>query len=123
MAFKIDEKRVRRAGLDYWPEVRLTIHSNWEAFLESTGVRQEQMWFFSTKGKLSYFAADFRAGDYLIFGNESAGLASFYHDTYPDRLLLIPMHNPNIRSLNLSNAVSAVLYEGLRQLATDQSAS
>lgn len=117
MAFEIDEKRVRRAGLDYWPEVRLTQHANWQAFLEASGARSDQLWFLSTKGGVSYFSVTFKHGDYLVFGSESSGLPQWYHDTYPDRRLVIPMDNPNIRSLNLSNAASAVLYEAKRQIA------
>ena len=115
LGFEISEKQVRRAGLDYWPEVEIREHASWEEFLCSIEDDDGCLWFFSTKGKSSYLSVDYRAGDYLIFGNEGAGLAKSFYQEYQSRLLRIPIVNQNVRSLNLANAVAIVIYEGLRQ--------
>ena len=116
LGFELSDRYLKRAGLDYWPEVKLSVHKNWESFLETTGFTRERLWFFSTKGEKSFYQASFQNDHALVFGNESAGLGKFFHESYPDRRLLIPMDNPKIRSLNLSNAASIVLYEARRQL-------
>ncbi len=116
LGFQIDEKQVRRAGLDYWPEVDLRTHSDWESFLTTTEEPGRRLWFFSTKANRSYFQESFADGDYLVFGSETAGLDPSFHKRYPEQLLRIPMSNPKVRSLNLANATAAVLFEARRQL-------
>lgn len=115
LGFEISEKRVRRAGLDYWPHVKLSQHDSWEKFLEST--RPGRIWTFSTHGARLYTDAEFSAGDALVFGSETSGLGPDFLAAIPEeQVLKIPIYCPGVRSLNLSNAVSIVLYEALRQL-------
>lgn len=116
LGFELSDKYLKRAGLDYWPEVRLRVHSSWEVFLEETATKREQLWFLSTHAEKSYHRIEYKPNDVFVFGNEASGLAKKYHDEYPERRLRIPMENANVRSLNLANAVSIVLYEARRQL-------
>ncbi|MFN8389242.1 MAG: tRNA (cytidine(34)-2'-O)-methyltransferase [Bdellovibrionota bacterium] len=116
LGFELSDRYLKRAGLDYWPEVDITVHKSWNEFLEKSGFRDDQLWFITTKGETSYTAVELRADQALVFGNESRGFAQEFHDRYADRRVKIPMDNPRIRSLNLSNAVSIVLYEARRQL-------
>jgi len=116
LGFEISDRYLKRAGLDYWPFVKLEVHKNWSAFLDFTKCRREQLWFFTTKGETSYTAVDLGDEPYLVFGNESSGLSPYFHEEYADRRLRIPMENPGVRSLNVSNACSIVLYEARRQI-------
>ena len=114
LGFELSDRYLKRAGLDYWPEVNLQVHPNWEAFLLDHPL--ERMHFLSTKAAADYFDLKINPGDYFIFGSEDAGLPRFFHEHYPDRLFRIPMFNPKIRSLNLATAAGIVLYEGIRQI-------
>jgi len=120
-AFDLSEKAVRRAGLDYWKHVQLTNYDSWEEFLEkekpNLDPNNENLFFLSSKPKQTYFEADFKKGAYLIFGQETKGLPSFIHEEYKERLFTIPMHSEHVRSLNLSNAATAVIYECYRQIS------
>ena len=114
LGFKIDDKHLKRAGLDYWEFVDLHVHSSWQQFLEkSTGKR---LLYFSKKASRSYTQVSFAQDDYLVFGPETRGLPEEWIALNAERALRIPMMGTGVRSLNLSNAVSIVLYEGLRQL-------
>ncbi len=115
--FEISDRTVRRAGLDYWPHVNLTMHDSITTFHET--VRPKRSWYLSTKGKTDIWQTSFKTGDALIFGNESFGLgAEFLATLDPASIITIPMTCAEVRSLNLSNAVSVVLYEALRQIRT-----
>ena len=112
MGFKIDDKKLKRAGLDYWHDMDIRIHKNFTAFCEANpGVR---LWLMTTHGRRFYHQAEYRDGDYLVFGKETAGLPLPVREQYSDCCLRIPMVQDN-RSLNLSNAVAITLYEALRQ--------
>ena len=114
LGFKIDDKHLKRAGLDYWEFVDLHVHSSWQQFLEkSTGKR---LLYFSKKASRSYTQVSFAQDDYLVFGPETRGLPEEWIALNAERALRIPMMGTGVRSLNLSNAVAIVLYEGLRQL-------
>ena len=114
LGFKIDDKHLKRAGLDYWEFVDLHVHSSWQQFLEkSTGKR---LLYFSKKASRSYTQVSFAEDDYLVFGPETRGLPEEWIALNAERALRIPMMGTGVRSLNLSNAVAIVLYEGLRQL-------
>lgn len=114
--FEITEKRARRAGLDYWPLVDITRHESWGSFVEAA--RPGRLWYLSTKGSRSYFDAEFQEDDFIVFGSETTGLGEEFLGTLDrSRILMIPMVEPGVRSLNLSNAVSIVLYEAIRQRA------
>ncbi len=114
LGFKIDDKHLRRAGLDYWKYVDIRLHDSWEAFLQRYGT--EQLLFFSKRAKQSYTQACYKEGDFLVFGPETQGLRQELLDSHQERAYCIPMMGHGVRSLNLANAVSIVLYEGLRQL-------
>ena len=114
LGFKIDDKHLKRAGLDYWEFVDLRVHKSWNDFVASA--RPHRLWYFSKRAFKSYTTAEYSSDDFLVFGPETRGLPQQLLDTEPDVTLRIPMMGTGVRSLNLSNAVSIVLYEGLRQL-------
>ena len=113
LGFKLDHREVRRAALDYWDKVDLWVHHNWFAFRDA--VSRDRCLYFSAKAKRDYTQAPFRANSCLIFGNETDGMPDRIIEKHPDQCFRIPMPG-DVRSLNLANAVSIVLYEGLRQL-------
>ena len=114
LGFEIDDKHLKRAGLDYWPHVDLQVHGSWQQFNARHG--RARLLFFSKKAAKSYVSARFREGDFLVFGPETRGLPESLLDANEADSYVIPMVNTAVRSLNLANAVSIVLYEGLRQL-------
>ncbi len=114
LGFSVSEKAVRRAGLDYWPEVDLHEYESFDSFLASD-IGKGRKFFLSGKAEKSYLDIEFQSGDLLIFGKESTGLSEEIHDRFKQDLIGIPTRG-NVRSLNLANAVSICLYEGLRQL-------
>jgi len=114
LGFKIDDKHLKRAGLDYWEFVDLRVYNSWAQFLETNS--GEPLWYLSKKAARSYTQVNFSEDDYLIFGPETRGLPEEWLALNAERALRIPMMGTGVRSLNLSNAVSIVLYEGLRQL-------
>nr|WP_239497540.1 tRNA (cytidine(34)-2'-O)-methyltransferase [Bradymonas sediminis] len=113
LGFELDNKRLRRAGLDYWPNVKLCVHDHFDEIEQIFG--RERLWFFSKKTTRSYTDVAFEPGSVLVFGRETKGLGDDVLEQYDDRLLRIPMTD-KVRSLNLSNACAVVLYEALRQL-------
>ncbi len=118
-SFRMDAAAVRRAGLDYWPHVNLTRHENFDEFIEKLNGAPggaPRIICLTTKAKRSYTDWEFAPDDYLLFGPETRGLPAEILDTYKDTCLTIPMASPHVRSLNLANAVSIVMYEALRQL-------
>jgi tRNA (cytidine/uridine-2'-O-)-methyltransferase len=118
LGFDLSEKAVRRAGLDYWPHVRLSRHGSWESYLEAAQPRT--VWLFSKFGERVYHSAPFAPGDALVFGSETKGLGEEFLKRYPrEQILRIPIVTPYVRSLNLSNAVSIAIYEARRQLGLD----
>lgn len=114
LGFKIDDKHLKRAGLDYWEFVNLRVHKSWNEFIETA--TPKQLWYFSKRATKSYTATRYDNDDFLIFGPETRGLPQEILEANADRALRIPMMGSGVRSLNLSNAVSIVLYEALRQL-------
>ncbi len=114
LGFRLTDPKMKRAGLDYWPAVDMQRHSSLDSFmLDSTSDRRV---FYSTRGTHSYTAAQYRPGDYLVFGSETRGLPQEIVDSEKDRTYGIPMRNDNVRSLNLATSVAIVLYEALRQI-------
>jgi len=114
LGFEISNSRLRRAGLDYWDSVDLTVYPNLETFSEQNPGGQK--YFFSTAGNQSYSAVDYAPGDYLIFGNETLGLPDDLLAAHAEHVCNIPIKLDCVRSLNLSNCAAIVLYEALRQL-------
>ena len=114
LGFPLDSAKMRRAGLDYHEFAQLRVHANWEAFL-ATESPQSRWWALSTRGTLAPQAVCFSAGDYLVFGSETAGLPAKVLESFDrERRLRLPMR-PGNRSLNLSNAVAITVYEAWRQ--------
>jgi tRNA (cytidine/uridine-2'-O-)-methyltransferase len=111
--FRLDEKAVRRAGLDYWDEVDLRRHLDLERLYAS--LPQTRFLYFTTKTDAAYFDFQFQDEDCLIFGRETRGLPEEVLAANRERCLTIPMPNTKVRSLNLANSVGIVLYEALRQ--------
>ena len=115
LGFSIEEKALRRAGLDYWPYVKLEVHESFEDFLKKYEGRR--MWLSTTKADKLYTDADFKDEDMILFGKETAGLPKEYIDSHKDQAIRIPMsEDTRLRSFNLSNAANIVLFEALRQL-------
>ena len=111
LGFSLDEKSVRRAGLDYWKEVDLKL---WENFDELLAAHPEaRIWFLSTKAKKSAWSVEFHQNDFLVFGRETKGLPEKWLD---ERAIRIPMKEGSTRSLNLATSVAIVLYEAQRQV-------
>lgn len=111
--FRLDDRAVRRAGLDYWPEVILRRHPDLQNLHES--LPEARFIYLTTKADKHYIDWEFDRDDCLIFGRETRGLPEQVLRSNWDRCLAIPMLNPNVRSLNLATAVGIVLYEALRQ--------
>jgi tRNA (cytidine/uridine-2'-O-)-methyltransferase len=114
LGFKIDDKHLKRAGLDYWEFVDLRVHPSWQHFVKVAAPKQ--LWFFSKRANKSYTHVRYEDADFLVFGPETRGLPQQILDANPERALRIPLLGTGVRSLNLSNAVSIALYEALRQL-------
>jgi tRNA (cytidine/uridine-2'-O-)-methyltransferase len=114
LGFEIDDKHLKRAGLDYWQFVDLRVHGSWEEFLSMA--RPDKLLFFSKRAVKSYTSIRYQEDDFLVFGPETRGLPQPLLDANANAALRIPMMGSGVRSLNLSNAVSIVLYEALRQL-------
>jgi len=115
LGFQIDDARLKRAGLDYWKHVQVFTHKDLETFLASIAEESDKV-FFSTKAQATYFEHPFREGSYLFFGSETEGLSEELRNTFSDHLYRIPQYDDRVRSLNLANAVSIVVYEAIRQL-------
>ena len=115
LGFLLDEAHLRRAGLDYWPYLNLSIYEDWDDFLTKNNPSPDHMVFCSTKTTKSLYDFTFQEGDWLIFGNEGHGLPPPFYERYRERLFTLPMPGEHARSHNLANSVSIALYEALRQ--------
>jgi tRNA (cytidine/uridine-2'-O-)-methyltransferase len=113
LGFSTDDKHLKRAGLDYWEYIKIVYWESFDDFL--TKQDEKKLYFFTKKTGKPYTEAEFKPGDFLIFGKETKGLPEEVIRLYKDRCYTIPMSNPKIRSLNLANAAGIVLYEALRQ--------
>ena len=116
LGFSIDEKQVKRAGLDYWDKLDIEEHENFNSFLEKYKPEENYMYFITTKGTHCYSDVDYSIMDevFVLFGKETKGLPEDILKKYIDKTARIPMR-PTLRSLNLSNSVAIVAYEILRQ--------
>jgi tRNA (cytidine/uridine-2'-O-)-methyltransferase len=111
--FRLDDRAVKRAGLDYWPEVDLHKHTDLQDLYKT--LPDARFLYLTTKASRSYADWQFSTADCLVFGRETRGLPEDLLQANWDRCLTIPMANPSVRSLNLATAVGIVLYEALRQ--------
>ena len=112
--FKLDDAQLKRAGMDYWQQVKWHRWANWRTFARSLAPTA-QLWFIESGGPKLYSEVKFATDDYLVFGRETAGLPGQLLEQHRERWLRIPMFNAQSRSLNLSNCAALVLFEALRQ--------
>ncbi len=114
LGFSIDDKAVKRAGLDYWDHLELEVHESLGEFLEK--YKDRKMYLATTHGGVRYTDVRYERGSFLLFGKETAGLPKKLIARHPDAAVRIPMgKNPDLRSLNLSNSAAILLYEAMRQ--------
>jgi tRNA (cytidine/uridine-2'-O-)-methyltransferase len=115
LGFQIDSAKVKRAGLDYWKFVDVVVHKSWDDFLSVLPEDAPRI-FLSTKAKSVVFDHQFKKGTYLIFGSETEGLPKDLLEANPQISYCLPQYDERVRSLNLANAASVVVYEAIRQL-------
>ncbi len=112
--FEIDDKRLKRAGLDYWKHINVHIYESISEFYKLNG--DKNLIYLSSHANQSYLEIEFEDDQFFIFGKESVGLPKEIVEKHPDKLFKIPIHSEHVRSLNLANAVSIIVYEGIRNL-------
>lgn len=114
LGFSIDDRMLKRAGLDYWDHLDVEVHKSLENFLEKYG--KEKLFLATTHGSVNYSEVYYEQGSFLLFGKETGGLPKALIRAHSDSAIRVPMgKDPSLRSLNLSNSVAIVLYEALRQ--------
>ena len=113
LGFVLSDRQLKRAAMDYWQRLKLTVHDDVESFLKIVG--NDRVWMFSSGGERSYWEVKYSAEDWLIFGNETQGLPDSMLELHPDRVLRIPQVSGE-RCLNLSSAVALGIYEAIRQM-------
>ena len=115
LGYEINDRNLRRAGMDYWKVLDVQQHADWASFRTSTGA-PGRLWLFTTKAERSFWDVEYADGDGLVFGNESSGAPAWMHRELNEWRVTIPHANPDLRSLNLSTAAGVACYEALRQL-------
>jgi len=113
LGFILGDRQLKRAAMDYWKRLKLTVHEDLDSFLKQVG--QQNMWMFSSGGQRSYWDVKYSPSDWLVFGNETQGLPDAMLEMRPQRVLRIPQVSGE-RCLNLSSAVALGLYEAIRQV-------
>ena len=112
LGFSIDDKAVKRSGLDYWKDLKLEVHESYEDFMAKYG--EQRIFLATTHGGKFYSEESYEPGDFIMFGRESSGVPEEVHNAHKG--IRIPMIKTSTRSLNLSNTVCAIAYEALRQM-------
>ena len=115
LGFSLEDKYLRRAGLDYWKYVEIELYPSFDEFLK-TVIDEKDLLFFSTHGKKIFWEAPYSANSCLIFGSETSGFPKDFYSKYEDKMYRIPMPSQKVRSLNLATACGIVVYEALRQI-------
>jgi tRNA (cytidine/uridine-2'-O-)-methyltransferase len=115
LGFAINDRNLRRAGMDYWRSLDVHEHADWAAFRASPA-SPSRLWLFTTKAEASFWEARFSDGDGLVFGNEGSGAPDWLHEELRGFRVAIPHADPRLRSLNLSTAAGIACYEALRQV-------
>jgi tRNA (cytidine/uridine-2'-O-)-methyltransferase len=115
LGFVINDRNLRRAGMDYWKSLDVHEHANWPAFRASPH-GPKRLWLFTTKTERAFWDVSFANEDGLVFGNEGSGAPEWLHEELRDWRVKIPQANPELRSLNLSAAAAVAAFEALRQL-------
>lgn len=118
LGFSLDDRQVKRVGLDYWKDVDLKVWENWQELVASIAP-EARMFFLTTKTQRPHWDMPYKDGDYLVFGCETKGLPESLLAEHTDACLTIPMIKGSTRSLNLSTAVGIVLYEAVRQVGIE----
>ncbi len=113
LGFLLEDKYLKRSGMDYWEHLDVQIYETWDEFLALA--KPERMFFLSTKTTKSFWQVEFNPNDFLVFGNEGHGLPPEFYERYQDQLLTIPMTGKFHRSFNLANSVAITLFEAIRQ--------
>ena len=119
LGFRLDDRELKRAGMDYWEHVTWKYWESWEELRKATQAGTPvppKFYYVTTKSKRPYTQPRYRWGDYLVFGRETAGLPKDLLKANAETTITIPMFNPQARSLNLATAVAIVLYEAMRQV-------
>ena len=114
MAFELDDTKLKRAGLDYWPNVYLSVHDSFDEIVALFGA--DRLHLFTTKTPRKFTDVSYKLGDALVFGPETRGLSQQIRDTFENRCVTLPIRKDHIRSLNLAVSASVGLYEALRQV-------
>ena len=114
LGFAIDDTSVARSGTRYWKYVNLSQYDNWGHFIKQRRPKKEEILFFEETGKNSFYDAQYLRSAYLIFGSESKGLPQEIIKKMPDRVFSLPMKNSKVKSLNLSNAATAAIYQAMK---------
>lgn len=122
LGYVINDRNLRRAGMDYWKSLDVHEHADWPAFRASP-LAPKRLWLFTTKSEQSFWQTTFAEGDGLVFGNEGDGAPDWLHDELAAVRITIPHANPDLRSLNLSTAAGIACYEALRQVGMPQATS
>jgi tRNA (cytidine/uridine-2'-O-)-methyltransferase len=112
--FTLSDRQLKRAGLDYWQHVRLAEFGGWEEFLAERAPRDDQLFLFEEFGETSFYDPNYPDDAYLVFGSETKGLPQAIIEAHRERLFHLPMVTDKVRSLNLSNTVTAVAYQAVR---------
>jgi tRNA (cytidine/uridine-2'-O-)-methyltransferase len=115
MGFRINDAKLKRAGLDYWDSVVMSVHSSFDDFIRSAA--PPRFFLFTTRASRSHSSVQYQPGDTLVFGSETHGLPDSLLERHPDQVVGIPIRTEHVRSLNLSSAVSIAVYEALRQIS------
>lgn len=115
LGFRITDRNLKRAGMDYWRSLDVHEHASWESFIESPW-RPERIWLFTTKASRSLWDVRFADGDGLMFGRETSGCPDWLHTWAGERRVRVPQKNELLRSLNLATCAGIAVYEALRQL-------
>jgi tRNA (cytidine/uridine-2'-O-)-methyltransferase len=115
LGFVIDDRNLRRAGMDYWQSLDVHQHADWPTF-RASALAPRRLWLFTTKTERGFWDVRFADGDGLVFGNEGAGAPDWLHEELDDSRVTIPHANPDLRSLNLSAAAAVATFEAMRQV-------
>ncbi len=115
LGFVINDRNLRRAGMDYWKSLDVHEHADWAAFRASPHAPR-RLWLFTTKTERTFWDVAFADGDGLVFGNEGSGAPEWLHEELRESRVTIPRANPELRSLNLSAAAAVATFEAIRQL-------
>jgi tRNA (cytidine/uridine-2'-O-)-methyltransferase len=121
LGFSVEDRDLKRAGLDYWEAVDLWVHPGWRDFRDA--IARDRCLYFSAKADRPLTSAAFRNNSVLVFGNETEGMPDRILEKHPEQCFTIPMQSGKVRSLNLATAAGIVLYEALRQLGSEAAAA